>query len=147
MEKKKTVIHIPLLPEMRAEGSSACKKKQPYVVRRSYDLSADICRHGTEAGASPIGVHMRGEGEVPLVRCAVVGGIAVLTVWCVCSLHRVCCAMYYRRKYAKHCAEKSEARYRKKYEKALQCNTLHNSIPQKERRVCAKSADTKNISV
>ncbi len=97
----------------------------PLVIRRSYDLSADLCRRGSAEEESPLGFRMHGTGEVPLMRCLVIGGGILTAVGLVCAIRKCLVAMHYRRRYARY----YEARAAKKYKKKCAKTTCNNTVP------------------
>ncbi len=139
MQHKKTIIRIP------AVASVGKTQKKPLVIRRSWDMSADIVRAGEEREDAAIGMHMRGAGEVSLLRCAAYGMLAVGAVSAVCLIRNACTAMYYRRKYAKHYREKIARSEQKREHAEYKKKSAHNSIPQEACRTCANSGESKKF--
>ncbi len=113
MPNKKTVIRIPVSCFARERD----KESAPLVIRRSYDMSADICRSGDTPGQTPVGFHVHGGGEISLLRCLAIGGGILLAVGVVCTVRSYRRALYYRRRYAKYYEEKAARKYQKKYMK------------------------------
>ena len=120
---KQTVVKIPIPKTVQAAASAVSelqKKHEPIVIRRTYDITTSCGRkqkHGHTAGNPPIEMHIQGETESSLLRCALIGTAVVCTIAAVGMLCRLHCAAKYRRKYAKRYAEKQKReqyRYQKK---------------------------------
>ena len=109
----------PILPDR----TSHIKRKSdapahPLVIRQSYDFSAACVRHGEDAENAPLLMHIRGEQEIPLLRCAVIGAAAVGVMLGAAVVLRIRRDWQLRHKYARRYADRlKELRYRNKLQK------------------------------
>ncbi len=78
----------------------------PFIIRRTYDITAACTRLNTEEGEEPLSVHIRGERATPLLRCAVIGAAAVGIAVSAAFLYRMSREWQIRRKYARRYAER-----------------------------------------
>lgn len=148
MKHTRTVIRIPAsvqnaVRKAAAEQNAIREKnaKNPVVLRRSYDLSAALCRRQTKDSDAPAVLHMNGTCETPLLRCMLLGAAACGLVLSFCMLKRMCLAAKLRRRYARRYADMLRTQkmhmreYRFRRENA--CGTKYGN-----KKMPAESADT-----
>lgn len=117
MKHTRTVIRIPAAlrntVQKAAEEQCAIREKNaknPVILRRTYDLSAALCRRQTKDSDAPAVLHMSGTCETPLLRCMLLGAAACGLVLSFCMLKRMCLSAKLRRRYARRYADMLRAR-------------------------------------